>query len=298
MKRALLAYKSREGDLLVPRGFIIPVEDEWEKELWGVKLGTAVDSIRNNNAYKQYRPELEKMGFDYGPQRTLYGWDLVKRALQAYKDVVGDLLVPRGFIIPEEYEWEKELWGVKLGIAVSCIRNKNFYKQYRPELEKMGFDYDRQGYGWDLMERALLTYKDKVGDLLVPRGFIIPEEDEWEKILWGVKLGTAVGGIRNNNVYKQYRPDLEEMGFDYDRQFIQMFYGWDLVKRALLAYKDRVGHMRVPSRFAIPKDDASWEKELWGIKLGNSVQNIRNRNNYEERREELETMGFDFSSQR
>jgi hypothetical protein len=103
----------------------------------------------------------------------------------------------------------------------------------------------RQGYGWDLVKRALLAYKDREGDLLVPQGFIIPEEDEWEKILWGVKLGTAVNGIRNYNTYKQYRPELEKTGFDYDPQMT--LYGWDLVKRALLAYKDLVGVLLVPT---------------------------------------------------
>jgi hypothetical protein len=88
------------------------------------------------------------------------------------------------------------------------------------------------------------------------------------------------------------------MGFVYDPQLIEMTNGWDLAKRALQAYEERQGHMRVPRRFAIPKDDASWEKELWGIKLGYTVNAIRNNNYFEERRRELEEMGFDYSRQR
>ena len=38
----------------------------------------------------------------------------------------------------------------------------------------------------------------------------------------------------------------------------------DLVKRALLAYKDMFGNLLVPPKFTIPEDDASWERDLCG----------------------------------
>jgi hypothetical protein len=52
----------------------------------------------------------------------------------------------------------------------------------------------------------------------VPKSFVITQDDEWEADLWGITLGNAVQLIRNKNTYKQYRPELEEMGFDFDRQ--------------------------------------------------------------------------------
>jgi hypothetical protein len=78
--------------------------------------------------------------------------DLVKRALQAYKDMFGNLLVHQKFVIPEG----SDLWGLKLGSIVNTVRNNNYYKELRPELEEMGFDYDPQpiGYGWDGEEGA------------------------------------------------------------------------------------------------------------------------------------------------
>jgi hypothetical protein len=136
-----------------------------------------------------------------------------------------------------------------------------------------------------------------VRHLLVPYGFIVPEGDEWEKELWGMKLGAAVQSIRNRNAYKQYRPELEAMGFDYDSQLIKTSYGWDLVRRALQAYKGKHGHMRVPYKFRFINYDPSWPNVLWGIKLGYMVNRIRNANLYKERREELEEMGFDYGPQ-
>ena len=113
----------------------------------------------------------------------------------------------------------------------------------------------------DLVKRALLAYKDMFGNLLVPAKFTIPESDAlWERDLWGMKLGTAVNNIRNSNNYAELRPELEEMGFDYDPQPIG--YGWDLVKRALQAYERITGNLLVPFSFTIPEGDASWDPDM------------------------------------
>jgi hypothetical protein len=67
VRRALLAT----GDLLVPKAFTIPKDDaSWAKDLWGVKLGKKVNSIRIRNAYSDYMQELDDMGFDFDPQPT------------------------------------------------------------------------------------------------------------------------------------------------------------------------------------------------------------------------------------
>jgi hypothetical protein len=294
-KRALLAYKNKEGNLRVPDDFTIPKDDAlWEPDLWGMPLGTTVKCIRNNNTYSKYRLELEEMGFDFDPQMKLYGWDVVKRALLAYKNKEKDLLVPYDFTVPkDDASWEPDLWGVKLGYTVKCIRNKNGYSKFRLELEEMGFDFDPQmkRYGWDLINRALQVYKSKEGNLRVPNDFTIPKDDaSWEPDLWGVKLGNTVITIRNKNAYSKFKQELEEMGFDFEHQL----YGWDLTSRALLAYKNKEGNLRVPHDFTVPKDDASWEQDLWDMKLGKTVDAIRNNNGYSKYKQKLEEMGFDF----
>ena len=92
-----------------------------------MKLAFTVYSIRNNGAYSTYRAELEEMGFDFDPQSTGHGWENVKRALLKYKSLHGDLLVRQGFVIPEDAYWPEDLWGMKLGFTVSCIRNNGAY---------------------------------------------------------------------------------------------------------------------------------------------------------------------------
>uniref|UniRef100_A0A7S4G3U3 Helicase-associated domain-containing protein n=1 Tax=Eutreptiella gymnastica TaxID=73025 RepID=A0A7S4G3U3_9EUGL len=77
VKRALLAYKSLCRDLLVPVSFVIPKDADWPEELWDLKLGNTVYSIRNQGTYSTNRAELEEMGFDFDPQRTAHGWENV-----------------------------------------------------------------------------------------------------------------------------------------------------------------------------------------------------------------------------
>jgi hypothetical protein len=146
VKRALQAYERIYEDLLVPASFTIPEGDaSWERDLWGMKLGITVMSIRNRDAYAELRPELEEMGFDYDPQLILHEWDKVKRALLAYKDMFGNLLMPAKFIIPDSSSWEPDLWGVKLGSEVNQIRNRGDHcKDHMQELEEMGFDFSSQ----------------------------------------------------------------------------------------------------------------------------------------------------------
>ena len=219
VKRALLAYKLLCCDLLVPVSFVIPENADWPEDLWGMKLGFSVNSIRNNGAYSTYRYELEEMGFDFDAQSTGHGWENVKRALLKYKSLHGDLLVRRGFVIPENAHWPKDLWGMNLGLTVYNIRNQGAYSAYRAELEAMGFDFDSQStaHGWENVKRALLAYKLLCRDLLVPFNFVIPENADWPKDLWGMKLGFTVNKIRNNGAYSTYRDELEQMDFPFDR---------------------------------------------------------------------------------
>ena len=177
MKRALLAYKSLHGNLLVPKLFVIPKGREWPEDLWEIKLGCVVSNIRNNGQYSTYRSELEEMGFNFDSQRAAYGWETVKHALLTYKSLYGDLLVPLAFVIPTSRDWPEELWDMNLGIAVSNIRNDGQYSTNRTELEEMGFNFDSQrtASSWEMVKRALLAYKSLHGDVLVPYAFVIPK---------------------------------------------------------------------------------------------------------------------------
>jgi hypothetical protein len=290
VEKVPLEYKVMQGDLQVPRRFAIPRDDDkWTADPWGIKLGFKAHKIRYNDAYSGHETELDEIKTQRGYDR----WKKVEKALIQYKEMEGDLLVPAKFSIPSDDErWPADLWGMKLGSVVNNIRNNNACSDYKDELVQMGFDFERQRRGWKKVEKALLKYRELQGDLLVPFKFAIPSDDDrWPADLWGMKLGSVVHTIRNNNAYADHEAELVQVGFDFERQRR----GWKKVEKALLKYKELQGDLLVPQRFAIPSDDDRWPADLWGMKLGSVVHTIRNRNDYSDHKAELVQMGFDFN---
>ena len=73
---------------------------------------------------------------------------------------------------------------------------------------------------------------------------------------------------------------------------------WNKIEKALQIYKSRHGDLLVPLKFVIEGGDESWPEELWGIRLGSVVIQIRSQNYYSAHKDDLMEMGFDYLSQR
>jgi hypothetical protein len=132
--------------------------------------------------------------------------------------------------------------------------------------------------------------------MLVSASYVIPSDDKsWPEKTWGLKLGGVVSKIRSGHRYKDKRKGLISIGFDYSPQSTAR--GYDVAELALLRYKEMYGHMLVPQSYVVPNDDESWPKETWGMKLGGVVSNIRSGNSYKDKRQELMSIGFDYSLQ-
>jgi hypothetical protein len=134
--------------MLVPRTFVIPADDiKWPaEEMWGMNLGILVNSIRAGKSYANKRADLESIGFDFNPQQTRYGYEVIKAALLKYKDINGNMLVPQTFVVPaDDIKWpEGEMWGMNLGFVVMDIRAGNSHVNKREDLESIGFDFNPQ----------------------------------------------------------------------------------------------------------------------------------------------------------
>jgi virulence-associated protein VapD len=147
-----------------------------------------------------------------------------------------------------------------------------------------------------VIEPALLTHKDLKGNTLVPQTFLVPhDDDKWPLKTWGINLGTVVDSIRNKNYCADHRQRLESVGFDYTDQ--SLFHGYDVFELALLTNKGLKGNMLVPRSFEVPNDDDTWSIKTWGMKLGDVVHSIRNKNSYADHRQRLEGIGFDYTDQ-
>ena len=150
---------------------------------------------------------------------------------------------------------------------------------------------------WPAVKAALMTYREKEGDLLVKRRFVVPDGDpSWPVETWGLRLGTIVAKIRKGDYYAAHSKELIDLGFDFSFQGPRP-HGWAKIYRALKAYKEKFGNLSIPMKFVVAADDLSWPEELRGLKLGDVAHNIRNHAAYEEHRTALELMGFDMSRQ-
>ena len=293
VKLALLKYKDIHGDTLVSQSFAVPKNSLiWPKGMWGMNLGSIVHGIRGGSRYTEKKAELLSIGFDYSSQKAIYGYNLTKVALLKYKHISGkgDMRVPYNFIVPENDEkWPEETWGMNLGVLVNNIKGGN-YADKRDDLLQIGFSYEPFQSKYSIIRNSLTRYRELHGDLLVPRQYVVPEDDaRWPPETRGIKLGTVVYNIRGGSSYADQKEDLLSIGFCFDA--LQARY--DILKRSLIRYKELYGDMLVPKTFEVPRDDNEWPSELWGMKLGIAVRNIRSvKGSYADKKEELMSLGF------
>ena len=163
-------------------------------------------------------------------------------------------------------------------------------------LESLQFVWSKDEDRWENgVVPALLQYKELEGDMNVPQSFVVPSDGDWPEEMWGEKLGNTVSMIRTCGQYvrgdEERKQWLEDNGFEFDMHKLS----WEKARLALLQYKELEGDMNVPFRFVVPSD-GDWPEEMWGKKLGKSVNMIRTCGQYvrddEERRQWLEEQGF------
>lgn len=144
-------------------------------------------------------------------------------ALQNYKRLNGDYLIPKGFYVPHDnLEWPKETWNLHLGNELKSLHLGLSYREKANELSAIGIEIKfvappRSNYS--TVEIALLHFKKTHGHMDVPLGLIILEGDNsFPEITWGYKLGRIVRNIRLGKSCVSARERLIEIGFNYNIQ--------------------------------------------------------------------------------
>ncbi len=149
---ALKVYRSEvqpTGTLNVPPEFTVPESDEWPESVRGLPLGRSMQKLRSKS-YLRENPDAEEkltaIGFQISAKMAANDvrFQNVFIALQRYKEVYGDLLVPQPFEVPTDTkEWPKATWGLRLGARVNAIRSQGTFVKGNPErrhiLEDLGF---------------------------------------------------------------------------------------------------------------------------------------------------------------
>jgi hypothetical protein len=302
VRSGVATYLEVFGDTFIARDFKVPRRDNaWPEELWGMRLGRAVHSIRNGEYYVSLGEEFRDMGVDFGSKRR-YNIDEVRIALVRYKQLYGDKHVPKMFEVPMDDDiWPVETWGMNLGSIIARARSHNHHRPIREEMMQMGVIPElrtRREFGEESVRLVLSLYMTVYGNLLVPLRFVIPSQSMvWPEDMWGLRLGAMVSRIRAGYCYVSMREELEVMGFEYGPLKLNS-HGEDAIRQALTVYKEKHGDMLVSSNFEVPLDDDSWPKDTWGMKLGDAVAGIRAGVCYKHMKNELVSIGFDFGRQR
>ncbi|KAF0727135.1 hypothetical protein Ae201684P_019405 [Aphanomyces euteiches] len=278
-----------------PKLYTIPHEAPWPSHLRGVKLNTAQVRMhyKNGNLHPDTLAALKAINFVFDVNEVKWAQKLL--ALRTYKDIYGDLCVPQEFCIPSgDTRWPKDLWKMRLGLAVRSLRQKTKPDSDRYKyLTSMGFVWNILDMSWETKIVALVTYKQIHGDLLVAYSYRVPSDDpRWPKETWGLKLGHAVHNIRQNghDMSNERRRQLLELGFVWDH--LEM--SWDVKVLALETYKRLFGTLNVPYGFVVPSESSLWPRETWHMKLGHAVHNIRQNMSdmVPTRKVQLNEMGF------
>jgi hypothetical protein len=149
---ALKVYRSEvqpTGALSVPIEFSVPESDKWPENLRGLPLGRSAQKLRSKAFLREHPGAEEKLaaiGFQLSSKMAANDvrFQNVYIALQRYKEIYGDLLVPQPFEVPSDtQDWPKATWGLRLGARVNAIRSQGTFIKTNAErralLDEVGF---------------------------------------------------------------------------------------------------------------------------------------------------------------
>jgi hypothetical protein len=270
--QALRVYHDRHSNLILPRRFVVPVDEDYPRKLHGLDLAGTVYDMKWWQRHVKQRPErvaeLNELGFVW--ERLQPEWNLVLEGLMAYGTKHSNLLVPSKFIVPYERSWPKATWGLALGNCVYRIRNRGDFLQgcnawsRRDQLDSIGFVWDTREQKFDVFCTALRLYSDieardkcynRVSALKVPSRFVVPHDDDaWPKDIWGYKLGAKCTAVRQKELYVKGHPErlmiLATIGFHIGGNDSL---SWLEVVHAAAVYSQMNGRkLDVPAGFVVP----------------------------------------------
>ncbi|OQR86676.1 hypothetical protein ACHHYP_10271 [Achlya hypogyna] len=144
---ALRTFKTLYGHTDVPHSFVVPEDDlEWPQEVWELELGCAVANLRTDDLSDDRKAALDDLGFAWRYRES--EWLRKELALKRYRELFGDLDVPRNFLVPrDDKAWPERLWWMPLGQIVRQIRRSRrsgMLPDRVAALDAIGFEWTRR----------------------------------------------------------------------------------------------------------------------------------------------------------
>lgn len=228
--KALQAYKTYYGDLNVKPNFIIPNEQPWPLFLRNYKLGSKVTGLLNNPKSVLDQPEkkaiLDELGFPWLSEQPSISEEQPREKVESdessfnkllsclnfYQENIDDEMnIPDNYIIPENNVWPTEYHGYKLGAVLKGIREDEEFASTYPDQYQQILDTGYSFYTtakarlakqqFEIIYKALKTYKSIYGNLNIPLEFVIPRLLEWPEDLWDLKLGLRAHSIKSHGAF-------------------------------------------------------------------------------------------------
>jgi Helicase associated domain len=332
--KALQAFHQQHGHLVLPRRFVVPVDDARYPVEWrGLDLSSTVFTMKWWLRHVKQRPErvklLNALGFVW--ERLQPEWNLILEALIVYLQHHGHTRVPFNFVVPHgdlDGQWPRSTWGLPLGSCVYRIRSRHDFLRGPSSLYRRQ-QLDRIGFVWDVSEEAFQRFYEalqhyaklhRMGPysspshkaLRVPSLFVVTANDAaWPKSLWGYPLGERSSAVRSKQLYvkrcSRRQKLLQDLGFRFNSDL-----SWFRVVHAAAIYSQLHGRiLTVPCHFVVPcpatpqeQDGWPWPEYLWGLKLGQRLKDVRVKGAYLQgpmgvsRRRQLDALGMDWAPKR
>jgi hypothetical protein len=212
------------GDVRIPSLFVVPHGDgRWDRDLWDMKLGKAINMVRNNRLYEAHRSRFEALGLTFDRwNEPHYPFALVRQAFESFHAQHGHYEVPSTYVIAaDDAAYAVEVRGMKLGQITHHIIHYEQYAEHRGELEAMGVPLKpRKELMVDRICEAVRCYRRVYGEGRdIPNGYVVPEgSSAYPRELWGLRLGQAVYGIRKGGNFEDYRDRFEAVGLDIKKE--------------------------------------------------------------------------------
>ena len=151
---ALLIYRNEVhpvGPFSVPLQYTTPDSEPWPESTRGMPLGRCIAKIATAkflNEHPDIEQKLKDIGFELnsGMSANDVRFQNVFTALERYKEIYGDLLVPQPFEVPSNTDdWPEPTWGLRLGARVNAIRSQGTFIKNEPSRRQM---LDEIGFVW------------------------------------------------------------------------------------------------------------------------------------------------------
>ncbi|KAF1783274.1 hypothetical protein GQ600_14064 [Phytophthora cactorum] len=199
---ALEVFSAQYGHCDVWQDFVVPSEEPWPKDSWGLKLGDTVKNIRRgayDSQVQAARMELDDLGFVWNARHRVEKTvrSVVIPALTTYRRLHGnDALVTTDFVVPDRDPNWPVLTRASDLVALSS--------KLRAELDKVGFVWRSNDQRWnEVLLPAFRAYAELHGGTCASMStkFSVPPEAPYPRAAWGVNLGGALWHIRNGDSY-------------------------------------------------------------------------------------------------